>query len=64
MVPLALMIVGLVCALATPGSGPGVWRWWRLLASSAGVLGDADGGGAVGVMLCRSCGGDGKGVHR
>ena len=62
MVPLALMMVGLMCPVATPGSGPGRWRWWRLFASSAGVLGDADGGGAVSVILCRGRGGDGKGV--
>ena len=42
--------------------GPGGWRWWRLFASSAGVLGDAASGGAVGVNLCRGRGGDGKGV--
>ena len=62
MVPLALMMVGLVCAVATPSWGPGGWRWWRLFASFAGVLGDTDGGGAVGVILCRGCGGGGKGV--
>ena len=61
-VPLALMMVGLVCAVATPGWGPGVWHCPRLFASFAGVLGDADGGGAVGVILCRGCGGDYKGV--
>jgi hypothetical protein len=33
-----------------------------LFASSAGVLGDAASGGAVGVNLCRGRGGDGKGV--
>ena len=38
MVPLVLMMVGLVCAVATPGLGPGGWHWWRLFASSAGVL--------------------------
>ena len=40
-----------VCAVAvsTLGLGPGGWRWWRLFASRAGVLGDADGGGALGV---------------
>ena len=62
MAPLALMMVGLVCAVATRGWGPGGWRWWRLFANSASVLGGADGGGAVGVILCRGCGGDGKGV--
>ena len=62
MVPLALMMVGLVCAVATPDWRTGGWRWWRLFASSAGVLGDADGGGAVGVFPWRGCGGDGKGV--
>ena len=59
---LALMLVGLVRAVATPGWGPGGWRWWRLFACPAGVLGDADGGGAVGVTLCRGRGGDGRGV--
>ena len=54
------MLVGLVRAVATPGWGPGKWRWWRLFASPAGVFGDADGGGAVGVSLCRGCGGDGR----
>ena len=34
----------------------------RLFASPARVLGDADGGGAVGVILCRGCAGDGRGV--
>ena len=48
-VPLALMMAGLVCVVATPGRGPGGWQWWRLFARSAGVLG----GGAVGVILCR-----------
>ena len=62
MVLLAVMMVGLVIAVATPGWGPGGWRWWRLFASSAGVPADADGGGAVGVFLCRGRGGDGKGV--
>ena len=64
MVPLALMLVGLVCAVAvaTPGCGPGGWRWWRLFASPAGVFGDANDGGAVGVTLCRGRGGDGRGV--
>ena len=61
-VPLALMMVGLVCAVANPGWEPVGWRWWRLFASPAGALGDADGGGAVGVTLCRGCGGDGRGV--
>ena len=56
------MLVGLVRAVATPGWGPGGWRWWRLFASLAGVFGDADGGGAVGVSLCRGRGGDGRGV--
>ena len=46
-VPLALMMVGLVCAVATPGGGPFGWRWWRLFASLAGVLG----GGAVAPMI-------------
>ena len=59
---LALMLLGLVCAVATPGWGPGGWRWWRLFASPAGVLGDADGGGAVGVTLCRGRGGVGRGI--
>ena len=63
-VPLALVLVGLVCAVAvaTPGWGPG-WRgWWRLFASPAGVFGDADGGGALGVTLCRGRGGRGRRV--
>ena len=62
MVPVALMMVGLVCAVVTPCWGSGGWRWWRLFATSAGVLGDANAGGAVGVILCRGRGGDGKGV--
>ena len=51
---LVLVLVGLVCAVAvaTPGWGPGGWRWWRLFASPAGVFGDADCGGALGVTLC------------
>ena len=61
-VPLALMLPGLVCAVATAGSGPGGWRWWGLFVSPAGVLGDAYGGGAVGVTLCRGHGGDCRGV--
>ena len=61
-VPLALMMVGLVCAVATPGWGTGGWHWWRLFASPAGVLGDADGWGALGVLLCRGRRGDGRGV--
>ena len=36
--------------------------WWRLFASRAGVLGDADGGGALGVTWCRGLGGGGRGV--
>ena len=62
MVLLALMMVGLVRAVATPGLGPAGWRWWRLFASSAGVLGDADSGGAVRIFFCRGRSGDGKGV--
>ena len=62
MVPLVLMMVGLVCAVGTPGWGPGMWRWWRLFATSAGVLGDADSGSALSAILCRGCGGDDKGV--
>ena len=36
-----------VCAVAvaTPGWGPGGWRWWRLFPSRAGVSGDAVRGG-------------------
>ena len=33
-----------------------------LFAGPAGVRGDADGGGAVGVILCWGHGGDGRGV--
>ena len=64
MVLLGLILVGLVCAaaVATPGWGPGGWRWWRLFASPAGVFGDANGGDAVGVTLCWGCGGVGRGV--
>ena len=53
-----------VCAVAvsTLGWGPGWWRWWRLFASHAGVFGDAVGGGALGVTLCRGRGGGGRGV--
>ena len=53
-----------VCAVAvaTPGWGPGGWRWWRLYASCAGVFGDAVSGGALRVKLCRGCGGGGRGV--
>ena len=36
--------------------------WWRLFASCAGVLGGADGGGALGVTRCRGRGGGGRGV--
>ena len=36
--------------------------WWRLFASRAGVLGDADGGGALGVTRCRGRGGGGRGI--
>ena len=36
--------------------------WWRLFASRAGVLCDADGGGALGVTRCRGRGGGGRGV--
>ena len=35
--------------------------WWHLFATCAGVFGDADGGGAVGVTRCR--GHDGGGRH-
>ena len=35
---------------------------WRSFVSRAGVLGDADGGGALGVTWCRGCGGGGRGV--
>ena len=53
-----------VCAVAvsTLGWGPGGWRWWRLFASCPGVFGDAVGGGALGVTLCRGRGGGGRGV--
>ena len=34
----------------------------RSFASRAGVLGDAVGGGALGVTWCRGCGGGGRGV--
>ena len=47
---------------STPGWGPDGWRWWRLFASRAGVLGDAVTGGALGVTLCRGRGGGGRGV--
>ena len=59
---LALMLVGLVCAVATPGWGPGGWRWWRLFPSRAGVFGDANSGDVVGVTLSWGGGGDGRGV--
>ena len=36
--------------------------WWRLFASRAGVFGDADGRGALGVTRCRGRGGGGGGV--
>ena len=36
--------------------------WWRLFASCAGVLGDADGGGALAVTRCRGRGGGGRGA--
>ena len=36
--------------------------WWRLFASRAGVFGDADGGGALGVTQSRGRGGGGRGV--
>ena len=37
--------------------------WWlSLFASRAGVFGDADGGGALGVTCCRGRGGGGRGV--
>ena len=44
-VPLALVLAGVVCAVAvvTPGWEPVGWRWWCLSASPAGVFGDADG---------------------
>ena len=61
-VPLALMLVGLLRAVATPGWGPGGWRWWRLFACPAAILGDADDGGALDVTLCRGSGGYGRGV--
>ena len=35
---------------------------WLSFASRAGVLGDADGGGALGVTWCRGRGGGGRGV--
>ena len=54
----------MVCAVAvsTLGWGTGGWRLWRLFASRAGVLGDAVGGGALGVTLYRGRGGGGRGV--
>ena len=51
-----------VCAVATPGWEAGGRCWWRLFASPAGVVSDANSGGAVGVILCRGRGGDGRGV--
>ena len=53
-----------VCAVAvsTLGWGRGGWRCWRLFASRAGVFGDAVGGGALGVTLCRGRCGGGRGV--
>ena len=36
--------------------------WWCLFASRAGLLGDADGGGALGVTRCRGRGAGGRGV--
>ena len=53
-----------VCAVAlsTLGVGAAGWRWWRLFASRAGVFGDAVGGGALGVTLCRGRGGGCRGV--
>ena len=44
-----VMVCGV--AVSTLGWGPGGWRWWRLFASRAGVLGVAVGGGALGVTL-------------
>ena len=55
-----VMVCGV--AVSTLGWGPGGWRWWRLFASRAGVLGVAVGGGALGVTLCRGRGGGGRGV--
>ena len=50
-----VMVCGV--AVSTLGWGPAGWRWWRLFASRAGVLGVAVGGGALGVTLCRGRGG-------
>ena len=55
-----VMVCGV--AVSTLGWGPGGWRWWRLFASRAGVLGVAVVGGALGVTLCRGRGGGGRGV--
>ena len=55
-----VMVCGV--AVSTLGWGPGGWRWWRLFASRAGVLGVAVGGGALGVTLCRGRGGGDRGV--
>ena len=54
----------IVCgvAVSTLGWGPGGWRWWRLLASRAGVPGVAVSGGALGVTLCQGRGGGCRGV--
>ena len=46
-----VMVCGV--AVSTLGWGPGGWRWWRLFASRAGVLGVAVDWGALGVTLCR-----------
>ena len=56
-VPLALVLVGVVCAVAvvTPGWGPGGWRWWCLSASPAGVFGDADGDRTSGLVVVWCC---------
>ena len=55
-----VMVCGV--AVSTLGWGPGGWRWWRLFASRAGVLGVAVDGGALGVTLCRGRGGGDRGV--
>ena len=66
-----------VSLLLVPRSGPVGWvllgvgashswlrAWWRLFASRGGVLGDADGGGALSVTRCRGRGGGGMGCCR